>query len=163
MSTWFDDNQRPCPADETHPMDLIEPVDLPDERGGGLIALIDIVGDSYTRGNTEIIRAAWKFLLNKEPRSMRDVAKKLGCSAQAISQRVRRLSEKYCYPIPDRRIREMKRMSTPKPNENRKRRGATRPPAAADEQLQTNDLPTEDSRPSTYGRGVNESTGFSTN
>lgn len=148
MSVWFDDHQRPCLADDTHPMDIIEPVDLPDERGGGLVALIDIVGDSYVRGNTEITRAAWKFLLNKESRSMRDVARKLGCTAQAISKRMHQLSERYRYPIPDRRIRETKRMTTTwKSAENRKRQRTTQPPAVSDEQLKTNDL-----RPKKGGR-----------
>lgn len=163
MSIWFDEHQRPTLVDESHPVDLLEPEDLPVDRGlPDFVTLVEVIGNSYIRGNIEITRAAWKVLLNSESRSMRACAKQLGCTPQAISKRALLLAEQFGLPIPSRRIREMKRTTSSKTKENgRRRQRATQPPAAYDEPLQNNDLPTEDGRPSSYGRGDNDSSDFS--
>lgn len=139
MSTWFDEDHRPALVDERHPVDLLEPEERPVDRGlPDFITMVDVIGETYIRGETEITRAAWKFLLKKESRSMRECAKRIGCTPQAISMRVRLLAEQFGYPINNEQKRAMQREVASRSWAKRRRRRATRPPAAADEQLEDN-------------------------
>ena len=73
------------------------------------LTMIERIGGTFVRGNPFIIQVAWRILLNGESKSMRACARKIGCTPQAISKRVRLLAEHFGYPISDRRLREMRR------------------------------------------------------
>ena len=138
MKTWFDDSR--CTVDETHPVDILEPDEpTPRRNTPDLLILLERIAGTFFRGDPRIAQVSWRILLNRESRSMRACAKKLGCTPQAISKRVRLLAEHFSYPISDRRLREMRRMVAIRSWDKRKRREATLPPAASDEdQLKTN-------------------------
>jgi hypothetical protein len=164
MKTWFDDDSRPVAVDDTHPVDLLEPEPEPPARSApDALTMIERIGGSFIRGNPFIIQVSWRILLNKESKSMRACARKLGCTPQAISKRVRLLAEHFGYPISDRRLREMRRMVAKRSWAERKRREDKCPPAASDDQPKTNTPATPDKRPSINAAGVNDSSGFPIN
>jgi hypothetical protein len=99
MKTWFDDDSRPVAVDDTHPVDLLELEPEPPARSApDALTMIERIGGSFIRGNPFIIQVSWRILLNKESKSMRACARKLGCTPQAISKRVRLLAEHFGYP-----------------------------------------------------------------
>ncbi len=164
MKTWFDDNRCPVAVDETHPLDILEP-DEPAPRSStpDMLTMIERIGGTFFHGNPFIIQVSWRILLNKEQNSMRTCAKRIGCTAAAISRRVRLLAEHFGYPISNRRLREMRRMVAKRSWDKKKRREDTRPPAANEDQLKTGTPAIPDKRPSMNMGSVNDSSEFSTN
>jgi hypothetical protein len=135
----FDEHGRPTAVDDTHPVDLIEPEPLPPVRDHpDLGTILENVVVTFYRGDPKITVASWKFLLGHETRSIRKAAEDIGCTPQAISTRILKLAERYGYPISDRQRRAMQSKVASRSWAKRKRREATRPPAAADEQLEDN-------------------------
>lgn len=136
---YFDEDGRPTAVDHTHPLDLIEPEPLPPLRDHpDLVTILENVVPSFYRGDPKITLASWKFLLGHESRSIRNCAKAIGCTPQAISTRILKLAERYGFPISDQEKRAMQSKVASKSWDKRRRRRATRPPAAADEQLEDN-------------------------
>ncbi len=132
---WFDDNGRPTAVDDTHPVDLLEPEATSPARGlPDALTLTERIAESYVTGDPAITRIAWRVLLNQEPASIRACARRAGCTAAAISRRAAILSMQFGLPMPGLHVRSLRRWNERETRKPR-RRGATRPPAAADEQL----------------------------
>jgi hypothetical protein len=139
MRVYFDEERRPIAVDTTHPIDLLEPDCEPTHHiGCDLLTLTEKVADSYLTGDPAVTRIAWRVLLRKEPESIRACARRAGCTAAAISKRVRILAKQCGLPLNDEKLRELRRQLATRAWQKRKRREATRPPAAADEQLEEN-------------------------
>lgn len=157
MRTWFDDDSRPVAVDETHPADILEPEpDEPARNTPDALMMIEQIGGSFIRGNPFIIQVAWSFLLNRQSRSMRACAARLGCTPQAISRQVTRLARRFGYPISNRLRRQMQRSVANRSWAARKRREDRNPPAASDDQSKTNHHARK-RRPSMNAGGVNDS------
>lgn len=161
MRTWFDDDKRPVAVDETHPVDLLEPEpDQPARSTPDALMMIEQIGGSFIRGNPFIVQTAWAFLLNRQSRSMRACAARLGCTPQAISRQVTRLAKTFRYPISNRLRRQMQQAAAHRSWKARKQREDRNPPAAGDDPSTTNTPATPDKRPSVHGGGVNDSSVF---
>ena len=97
-------------VDHKTPIDVLESESEPThDIGRDLLTVIESIAATYLRGDQEITRIAWRFLLSKEPKSMRYCARRIGCSAAAISRRVRILSEQFGLPLSNEKIRQLRR------------------------------------------------------
>lgn len=129
-------------VDHTTPVDVLEPESEPThDIDTDVLTLTEKIAFTYLRGNPEVTRIAWRFLLRKEPMSIRACARRVGCSAAAISKRVRILSEQFNLPLSNPKIRQLRRILASEYWEKRKRREDVNPPAARDDQSKTNILP----------------------
>lgn len=129
-------------VDHTTPVDMLEPESEPThEIDSDLLTLTEKIASTFLRGDPEVTRIAWRFLLRKEPMSIRACARRAGCSAAAISRRVRILSEQCNLPLSNEKLRQLRRDVAERAWEKRKRREEVNPPAARDDQSQTNIFP----------------------
>lgn len=136
------DHQRPyyengcrVAVDHTTPVDTLEPETEPTHDVGCMVfTLTEKIALTYTRGDPEVTRIAWRFLLRKEPMSIRECARRKGCSAAAISKRVRILSEEFNLPLSNAKLRQLRRFVAERVWAKRKRREEVNPPAARDDQ-----------------------------
>jgi len=157
---WFE-NGRPVGVDMTHPMDILEPEDETPERNmPHVLGMIEWLGSSFLHGDPFIIQAAWSFLLNQQTRSMEACAKELGCTRQAISRQVTRLSHQYGFPLRNKIRRQIQREAAKQAWVKRKRRKDRNPSAASDDQSKTNTQTRLEKRPSMNAGGVNDSSDF---
>jgi hypothetical protein len=152
-------------VDDTHPVDLIDPeiVDVP-ERGlspSQFRRLVIRIARTFFTGNPKITVVAWRIVAGDTWESIRACSRRVGCSAQAVSRRLAIIKDEFGIVPSTAHRRRFSRWLRQDEFQEKLRRGATQPPADFDEQLQTNDLPTENGRPSTNGRGVNDSSGSS--
>ena len=126
-------------VDERHPVDHIEPLeestccDLHD-----WLTVTEKVATSYLTGDPAVTRIAWRVLLRKEPESIRACARRAGCTAAAISKRVRILMEQFNLRQTTPRLRKIRRQIACEAWK-RKRREELNPPAASDDQSKTDD------------------------
>jgi hypothetical protein len=80
------DNGCRIAVDHTTPVDVLEPESEPThEIDRDLLTLTEKIASTFLRGDPEVTRIAWRFLLRKEPMSIRACARRVGCSAAAIS------------------------------------------------------------------------------
>ncbi len=129
-------------VDHTTPVDVLEPESGPThEIDSDLLTLTEKIASTFLRGDPEVTRIAWRFLLRKEPMSIRACARRAGCSAAAISRRVRILSEQFNLSLSNPKNRELRRMLANEYWEKRKRREDVNPPAARDDQSKTSNFP----------------------
>jgi hypothetical protein len=139
--TWFDQDGRPAVVDTTHPVDILEPESLPMERQTPqLRVIVEAVARSFITGDPPITLVAWRILLGDEWESIRACARRSGCSAAAISKRLAILSRQFKLRQPTSHQRRLARL---KQRERfsfmeRKRREEINPPAAHEDQLETN-------------------------
>ena len=137
--TCYYENGCRIAVDHTTPVDVLEPESEPTHRiDADFLTLIEKIASTFLRGDPEVTRIAWRFLLRKEPMSIRACARRAGCSAAAISKRVRILSEEFRLPLSNPKIRELRRHLANQYWEERKRREDVNPPAACDDQSKTN-------------------------
>ena len=157
MRAFFDEDIRPVAADETHPVDILEP-EFPESVRSphDPLTVVERIGSTFTRGNPFIVQVAWSFLLNQQSRSIRSCAARLGCTPQAISRQVTRLAIRYGYPMPNKMRRQIQREAATKSWAERKRRKDRNPPAASDDQSKTNPPATPDKGPLVNVGGVND-------
>lgn len=138
MSVWFSDDCSPTAVDETHPVDVLEPQDMPVDRGlTDTLTLTERIAASYVSGDPAITRIAWRVLLNQEPESIRACARRTGCTAAAISRRVKILAEDFGLPLTRPQVRAMRSWIT-RESWKARRREASQPPAAANERTEVN-------------------------
>jgi hypothetical protein len=110
-------------VDHKTPIDVLEPESEPaHDIGSDLLTVIESIAATYLRGDPEVTRIAWRFLLNKEPISIRYCASRIGCSAAAISKRVGILSEQFGLPLSNEKIRQLRRDVAKRSWNKRKRR-----------------------------------------
>ena len=108
--TWFDQDGRPTAVDTTHPVDLLEPEDLPPEREiPALILVVEKVARTFLTGDARITLVAWRILLGDEWDSIRACARRSGCTAAAISRRLDILSRQFKQRPPRRHLRRLER------------------------------------------------------
>ena len=145
---YFDEDSRPVAVDATHPVDILEPEceertrSVPDA-----LTVVERIASTFTRGNPFIIQVAWSFLLNQQSRSIRACAARLGCTPQAISRQITRLSNEFGYPLRNQLRRQVQRAVANRSWE-RKRREDLIPPAARDVQTRPDSqLPVKGGRP----------------
>jgi hypothetical protein len=137
--TCYYENGSRIAVDHTTAVDVLEPETEPThEIDCDLLTLTEKIASTYLRGDPEITRIAWRFLLKKEPMSIRACASRAGCSAAAISKRVRVLSEQCRVPLSNPKIRELRRVLAKQYWEEQKRREDVNLPAASDDQSKTN-------------------------
>lgn len=148
MRAFFDDARCPVAVDTTHPVDLLEPED--DGSVGADFDWLNVtekVADTYLTGDPAVTRIAWRVLLGKEPESIRACARRAGCSAAAISKRVRILMEHFNLRMTKPHLRTLRRMIAREAWE-RKRREEMNPPAVAlDQSKMDAQTQTEGGRP----------------
>ena len=138
MRAFFDDARCPVAVDTTHPVDLLEPED--DGRIGADFDWLNVtekVADTYLAGDPAVTRIAWRVLLGKEPESIRACARRAGCSAAAISKRVRILMEHFNLRMTKPHLRAM-RGKIAREAWKKRRRKDRNPSAACDDQSKTN-------------------------
>jgi hypothetical protein len=120
-------------VDLSHPVDILEPEEAPPDRGvAHTLTLTERIAETYVSGDPAITRIAWRVLLNHEPRSIRACARRAGCTAAAISKRVRILAETFGLRLSRPQVREMRSWVTRESWKTRRRRD-TRPAAACHE------------------------------
>ena len=108
--TWFDQDGRPTAVDTTHPVNLLEPEDLPPEREiPALILVVEKVARTFLTGDARITLVAWRILLGDEWDSIRACARRSGCTAAAISRRLDILSRQFKQRPPRRHLRRLER------------------------------------------------------
>lgn len=156
--TSYYENGNRIAVDHKTPVDVLEPESEPShEIDTDLLTLTEKIASSYLRGDPEVTRLAWRFLLRKEPLSIRACASRKGCSAAAISKRVRILSEQFRLPLSNPKIRELRRHLANQYWEERKRREDVNPPAACDDQSKTNAFTPVERSPSMNDSTINDS------
>ena len=74
----FYENGNRVPASLHHPVDDIEPDESPALRVPDLLTLVEKVASTFLRGDPNINRAAWRFVLGAESDSMREYARRIG-------------------------------------------------------------------------------------
>jgi hypothetical protein len=165
--TWFDQDGRPAAVDMTHPVDLLEPEDEPQERGTPpLITVVEAVARTFFTGDSKITLIAWRVLLGDEWESIRACARRSGCTAAAISKRVAILSRQFKQETPKSHQRRLARLEQRERFQSllkRERREDRNPPAASDDRSKTDTPATPDKEPSVNADGVNDLSGFSLN
>ena len=126
---FFENGQR-IGVEFRHPIDEFEPEPEVDGYSVDLYGLVEKVACSFLTGDPNINRVAWKFLLGKQSCSMRDYARRAGCSVAAISKQNNRIARLFAMPLhnPHLRVarREITRVSWTK---RRQRAGGCRPAA----------------------------------
>ena len=66
--TNYYENGRRIAVDHKTPIDVLEPESEPaHDIGSDLLTVIESIAATYLRGDPEVTRIAWRFLLNKEP------------------------------------------------------------------------------------------------
>lgn len=127
--TCYYENGSRVAVDHTTPVDVLEPESEPThEIDSDFLTLTEKIASTYTRGDPEVTRIAWRFLLRKEPMSIRECARRKGCSAAAISKRVRILSEQCNLPLSNAKLRQLRRDVAERAWEKKKRREEVNPP-----------------------------------
>lgn len=136
IRTSYYDNGCRIAVDHTTPIDVLEPEPEP-TRDIDFLSLTEKVAESYLTGDPAVTRIAWRVLLKKEPSSIRACAARAGCTASAISKRVRILSKQCGLPLNNEKIRDLRRELAKAAWKKRKRRKDRNPPAARDDQSKT--------------------------
>lgn len=140
---WFEHDGRPTLVDLTHPVDLLEPevVDEP-ERGlspSQFQRLVIRIARTFFTGNPKITVVAWRIIAGDRWESIRACARRVGCSAQAISQRIGIIKDEFGMLPPTGHRKRLDRWLD-RDESKRKRQALSRTPAAPDEdQLEDND------------------------
>ena len=141
--TYFDQDGRPTAVDNTHPVEVMEPVEEAPDRGmPPLIKVVDFVARTFLTGDPRITHIAWRILLGDEWDAIRACARRSGCTAAAISRRVGILSRLRRRKPPEDHERSLARWEQREEFRERlngKRREDRNPPAASDDQSKTND------------------------
>lgn len=138
---WFEHDGRPTLADLTHPVDLLEPevVDVP-ERGlspSQFRRLVIRIARTFFTGNPKITVVAWRIIAGDTWESIRACARRVGCSAQAVSQRIGIIKDEFGLLPPTGHRKRLDRWLD-RDESKRKRQALSRTPAAPDEdQLKT--------------------------
>ena len=139
MRAFFNEDSRPVAVDQTHPLDILEPqVEERTRNTPDALMVVERIGSTFTRGNPFIVQVAWSFLLNRQTRSMRACAARLGCTPQAISRQVTRLANEFGYPLRNKIRRHAQREAAKLAWVKRKRRKDRNATAASDDQSKTN-------------------------
>ena len=134
-ASYYDNGCR-IAVDHTTPVDALEPDSEP-TRDIDVLTLTEKVAESYLTGDPAVTRIAWRVLLKKEPASIRACARRAGCTAAAISRRVRILSEQCGLPLDNEKIRDLRRELAKRAWEKRKRRKDRNPSTVHDDQSKT--------------------------
>jgi len=126
----FFESGRRIGVDLRHPIDEFEPEPEVDGFSVDLYGLVEKVACSFLTGDPKINRVAWKFLLGKQSGSMRDYARRMGCSVAAISKQINRLARLFAMPLHNPHLREARReIARVSWGERRQRAGGFRPAA----------------------------------
>lgn len=127
--TFFENGKR-VPASLHHPVDDIEPDESPAQRVPDLLTLVEKVASTFLRGDPNINRAAWRFVLGAESDSMREYARRIGCTAAAISRQVNGIAREFGIPLHNPHLRAARQEITRISWEKRRRRVSRSQPAA---------------------------------
>lgn len=138
---WFEHDGRPTAADLTHPVDLLEPeVDDEPERGlspSQFRRLVIRIARTFFTGNPKITLVAWRIISGDTWESIRACARRAGCTAQAVSQRIGIIKSEFGLLPPTTHRKRLDRWLD-RDESKRKRQALSRTPAAPDEdQLKT--------------------------
>ncbi len=140
--TWFDHDGRPTAVDLTHPVDLLEPeADEEPERGMSRAQFRDLVlhvARTFFTGDPKITVIAWRILDDDAWDSIRACARRAGCSAAAVSRRLKILREYFGLRPSAAHLRRLKRWEQRDRHLQTVRRGDSHPPAADEDQLEDN-------------------------
>jgi hypothetical protein len=140
--TYFENGERVA-VSWRHPVDDIEPDEPTAPAMPDVLSLVEKVAGTFLRGNPRINVAAWRFLLGVESESMREYARRIGCTAAAISRQVNGIARTFGMPLHGPHLRDARREITRLSWEKRKRRASRSQPAA---RAQLEDHPTQQGR-----------------
>lgn len=107
--SYFNDNGERIDIDARTPFDFMEPEPEEQNRIGLFDPLTVRFASTFNRGDFRITMLAWRFILRREPTSMRQTALRYGVSAAAISRRCRIIAQTFGLPWGDPRLRELRR------------------------------------------------------
>ena len=127
--TFFEDGRR-IGAEFRHPVDELEPETESAEWSVDLYGLVEKVAFSFLTGNPEINSVAWRFLLGKQSGSMREHARRSGCSVAAISRQINRIARLFEMPLHTPHLRAARREITRASWKRRRQRAGGCRPAA---------------------------------
>jgi hypothetical protein len=90
--TWFDHDGRPTAVDLTHPVEALEPEGgEAQERvmsGEQFRQLVMRIAETFSTGDPKITVVAWRIVAGDNWESIRACARRVGCTAQAVSRRI---------------------------------------------------------------------------
>lgn len=140
--TWFDHDGRPTAVDFTHPVELLEPEDCEaPERAMSAEKyrqLVLQIARTFFTGEPKITVVAWRIIVGDNWESIRACARRVGCTAQAVSRRIGIIREEFGVRPSARQQRRLDRWEAGE-RFKRKRQEIFQPPAAAsDDQSKTN-------------------------
>lgn len=107
--SYYNDNGEQIVIDDRTPVDFMEPEPAEQNRVGLFDPLTARFASTFNRGDFRITMLAWRFILRREPTSMRQTALRYGVSAAAISRRCRIIAETFGLPWGDPRLQELRR------------------------------------------------------
>ena len=125
----FDDKGARVVIDVRTPVDFMEPEPEEQNRVGLFDAVTLRFASTFDRGDARITHLAWRYILRREPNSMRQAARRLGVTAAAISRRCRIIAETFGVPWSDPSLRELRRDLARLAWRKRRRDGRSRPAA----------------------------------
>ena len=137
MNIMFDDHGMPVAVDYTHPVDILEPEEPAPERDFTCAPIVvERIARTFFGTDPKITQVAWMIVLDDDSASIRACATRHGCSAAAISKRVKLISREFDLPVRVAHIAALERMERRQTRKG-KRREDRNPPAASDYQAKT--------------------------
>ena len=140
--TWFDHDGRPTAVDLTHPVEALEPEGgEAQERvmsGEQFRQLVMRIAETFSTGDPKITVVAWRIVAGDNWESIRACARRVGCTAQAVSRRFGIIRQEFGVGPSPRQQRRLARWEAGE-RFKRKRQEIFQPPAvASDDQSKTN-------------------------